>query len=158
MMFWLGFISHWLHILLAVTWFGGVVFMFLVVGPALRATGPPAAFDVGANLGPRMTKVMAPVGGFTILFGLLSATVFGPVKSISMLWTSAYGATLGVAFLLAVALAAAGGRTGVLASSLATAALGDRPKILGRIASMTSIMVLGFLLVLLCMVLMRFGL
>ena len=157
-MFWLGVAVHWLHVFFAIVWFGGVVFMVSVMTPALKACAPPAALEVGAQLGGRLTRVFAPVGFLTILFGLLTATVFGPVKSLDVLWTSAYGVTALVALLIAIALAVLGARTGQVGMRIATAPEPERPQLLARIGRMTSMAVSGFVAVLICMVLMRFGL
>jgi uncharacterized membrane protein len=157
-MFWLGVVVHWLHVFLAIFWFGGVLFMFSVITPALKASAPPAALEVGAQLGGRLMRIFGPVGGLTILFGLVNATVFGPVKSLSILWMSAYGVTVMIAFIIAIGLAVLGARTGRVGMQIATAAESERPQLLERIGRMTGMAVTGFVAVLICMVLMRFGL
>ncbi|MBV8204005.1 MAG: hypothetical protein JO195_03145 [Candidatus Eremiobacteraeota bacterium] len=157
-MFWIGIIVHWLHVFLAIFWFGGVLFVFAVMTPALKASAPPAALEVGAQMGSRLTKVMAPVGGLTILFGIINAIVFGPVKSLDVLWTSAYGVTVLIAFLVAIGLAVLGARTGQVGMAISTATDAQRPLLLERIGRMTGMAVSGFVVVLICMVLMRFGL
>ena len=149
---------HWLHVYFAIFWFGGVLFLFAVMTPALKASAPPAALEVGAQMGSRLTKVMAPVGGLTILFGLINAIVFGPVKSLDFLWTSAYGVTVLIAFILAIGLAVLGARTGQVGMRIGTAPDAERPELLARIGRLTSMAVTGFVVVLVCMVLMHFGL
>jgi uncharacterized membrane protein len=157
-MFWIGVIVHWLHVFFAIFWFGGVLFMFAVMSPALQAAPPAAALQVAAQLGGRLTRTFAPVGALTILFGILTATVFGPVKSLSVVWNSAYGATVTIALIIAIGLAVLGARTGQVGERLATASDSERPPLLARIGQMTSMAVTGFVVVLICMVLMRFGL
>ena len=157
-MFWLGIVVHWVHVFLAIFWFGGVLFMFGVMTPALKASAPAAALEVGGRLGGRLTRVMAPVGGLTILFGLINAIAFGPVKSLDVLWTSAYGVTVLIAFIFAIGLAVLGARTGQVGMRIATAPDPERPQLLVRIGRMTGMAVAGFVVVLICMVLMRFGL
>lgn len=157
-MFWLGVAAHWLHVFFAIFWFGATLFMFSVMAPALKASAPTAAVEVGAQLGGRLTRILAPVGGLTILFGLLTATVFGPVKSISVLWTSAYGITALIALIIAIGLAVLGARTGQVGMSIGVAPDAERPQLLARIGRLTGMAVTGFVFILICMVLMRFGL
>jgi uncharacterized membrane protein len=157
-MFWLGVVVHWLHLFFAIFWFGGVLFMFAVMSPALRASPPAAALQVAAQLGGRLTRTFAPVGSLTMLFGILTATVFGPVKSLSMVWTSAYGATVTIALIITIGLAVLGASMGRVGERIATAPDAERPPLLGRIGQMSSMAVTGFVVVLICMVLMRFGL
>lgn len=155
---WGQFITQWLHVFFAIVWFGGTVLMFAVIAPALRSADPSAAMQVGAQIGRRAQMVLGPAGGLTIIFGLLRATVFGPVKSWSFFDGSAYGMTLIAAIVLAVLIAAIGGVTGGVGASIATAPESERPKLIARIGSLTGLSVFGFILALTCMLLMRYGL
>ncbi len=157
-MIWIAMLVQWLHIFFAIFWFGGTLFMFVVVSPALHASSPAAAGEVGNQIGLRMTKVLAPVGGLAILFGILNATLFGPVKTLAFLWSSAYGITVSVAFVLAIALAVHGASTGRIGASIATAPEAERPRLLSTVVRMAGVSVLGFIIVLACMVLMHDGL
>jgi uncharacterized membrane protein len=154
---WGQFIVQWLHVFFAIVWFGGVTMMFAVVGPALKSSDPAAAMQVGGQLARRVQRLLAPAGGLTIIFGLLRATVYGPVRSLSFFSGSAYGSTLIAAVVLAVAIAVLGGITGRVGSSLATAPVAERPKLLARITALTGAQIVGFILALTCMMLMRYG-
>ena len=156
-MLWLAMVVHWLHVFFAIFWFGGTLFMFVVVMPALTASSPEAAAEVGAALGLRTTRVLGPAGGLTILFGIVSATVFGPVRSVAFLWSSAYGVTIGVAFIVAIVLAVEGARMGRVGRAIAAASQADRPRLIHKIVAMSGVSVLGFIIVLTCMVLMHDG-
>jgi len=157
-MMWMAMIVQWLHVFFAIFWFGGTLFMFAVVTPALTASSPEAAAEVGGAVGLRTSRVLAPAGGLTILFGIISATVFGPVKSVAFLWSSAYGITIGVAFIVALVLAVEGARMGRVGTSIASAPPADRPRLIHEIVAMARVSILGFIIVLTCMVLMHDGL
>jgi uncharacterized membrane protein len=157
-MLWIAMVVHWLHVFFAIVWFGGTLFMFAVVTPALTASSPEAAAEVGAALGLRTTRVLGPAGGLTILFGIVSATVFGPVRSLAFLWSSAYGVTVAVAFIVAIVLAVEGTRMGKVGQAIAAAPQADRPRLIQEIVRMAGVSVLGFIIVLTCMVLMHDGL
>jgi hypothetical protein len=102
--------------------------------------------------------VLGPAGGLTILFGIVSATVFGPVRSLAFLWSSAYGVTVAVAFIVAIVLAVEGTRMGKVGQAIAAAPQADRPRLIQEIVRMAGVSVLGFIIVLTCMVLMHDGL
>jgi len=148
----------WLHVFFAITWFGGTLFLLVVVSPALQSCDPSVAVQVGEQIGKRTQRVLAPAGVLTIIFGLLNATVFGPVRSWTFFGGSAYGATLLIAIVLAVIIAVLGAVTGRVGTSIARAPLEDRIKLLRRITLLSGLSVVGFIFALTCMVLMRYGL
>jgi len=156
-MLWLAFVVHFIHVFLAIFWFGATLAMYAIVAPALRASSQTAAGEVGKRLGPIIVRVLAPVGGLTILFGIVSATVFGPVKTLAFLWSSWYGRTVAIAFVLSVVVAAIGARTGRLGVSLAAATEQERPEILRRLEGSQVASLWGFAAILVCMLLMRWG-
>jgi uncharacterized membrane protein len=156
---WGQFMVQWLHVFFAIVWLGGVTLILFVVGPALRSSNPGAALNVGAQIGHRAQRVLGLAGGLTIVFGLLRATVFGPVRSWSFFsGGSAYGITLIIAFVLAIVIAVLGGMSGKIGTSLATATEEERPKLLARLGANSAIQFVGFILALTCMTLMRYGL
>lgn len=155
---WGLFIVQWLHVFFAICWFGGTLFLLVIVSPALQSCVPEAAAQVGERIGIRTQRFLAPAGVLTIIFGLLNATVFGPVRSWSFFSGSAYGTTLAVAIVIAIVIAVLGGITGRVGTSIARAPLADRTKLLKRITLLSALSVVGFIFVLTCMVLMRYGL
>ncbi len=63
----------WLHLLGAVVWVGGLVFLVLVVGPALkRAASVREHLRLGLNLESRFRAVMWPAAGVVLLTGLFN--------------------------------------------------------------------------------------
>ena len=155
---WGQFITQWLHVFFATVWLGGTVFVFTVIGPALRSADPAAALEVGHRLGQRTHMLLAPAGALTIIFGLLRATVYGPARSWDFFQGSAYGMTLGAALILAIIIAVLGAVNGRIARSLSTVPDAERPKLLRRISLLSGLSILGLCLGLTCMVLMRYGL
>ena len=85
MEFWLVYPAVTLHLIMVVTWAGGVLFWNLVVGPGLAAL-PPAE-------GRRATRAVARRGdGFLTVAGL-GAIVFGALAGIAI---GRYGEALGL--------------------------------------------------------------
>jgi uncharacterized membrane protein len=154
---WGQFITQWLHVFFAICWFGGVLFLLVVVGPALQSSDPVAAGQIGEAIGRRTQRFLAPAGALTILLGLLRVTVFGPIRSWSFFDGSAYGMTAIAALVLAMVIAIFGGITGKIGASLGNAPPPERPAMLKRITLLASLSVVGFLLALTCMILMRYG-
>ncbi len=63
----------WLHLLGAMVWVGGLVFLVLVVGPALkRATSVREYLRLSLNLEGRFRAVMWPAVGVVLLTGLFN--------------------------------------------------------------------------------------
>ena len=152
-----AFIVEFLHIFFAIFWFGATLTMSAIVAPALHDTSPEAANEFGARIGPRVVKVLGPVAGLTILFGILNATVFGPVKSFSFLWSGPYGISVTIAFVLAIVVAALTVQTGRVGASIPVAPLTARPAIIQRLVRLQALSILGFVAILICMLLMHDG-
>ena len=72
-----------LHMLFAIFWFGGTLFVNFVLGPATARTSPAAAGEMGAQIGIQATRVIPPVAGLAILLGFLRGTVWGPIDGLS---------------------------------------------------------------------------
>ena len=166
---WLVFVVQWLHVILAVLWFGSVLYSDFVLIPALNTLPLTTQRTVGAAIGVRANRIIPPVAGLVILLGIVRGTVLGPIKSLDAL-TSAYGLT----WLLALALAAATFMYGVrvIAPSLERlAAIPDSEalnadgtasaKLTAIIAEVKRHVLLElvlFVVIFTCMILMRFGL
>lgn len=88
----------WLHLLGAVIWIGGVAFLVLVVGPALkRTTSVRERLRLGLNLEGRFRAVMWPAVGVVLFTGLFNV--------INILYaTSLSGGSMPPAFARALAL------------------------------------------------------
>ena len=153
---WGQFIFQWLHVLLAVVWFGYSLSMYFLVAPALArlAEGPQreANFELG-RLGQRVFPIVAPL---VILLGIIRGTVFGPIDSFEALFGTAYGITWLVALVVAILLVFNGARY----LGPATTAMKDAADFAGagaRVQRLAQIDLAGFMVVFTCMILMRFG-
>jgi hypothetical protein len=120
-----------------VTWFGGHIARVLLVEPAVRTL--PEASQVAFNgyVEKYATRLYVPVIIGVGVTGILRGTVFGPIKSLDVLFGTPYG----LSFLIAVAF-------GIVL------ALPSRPPWLERLHFQW----LAFLVVFTAMILMHFGL
>jgi copper resistance protein D len=156
-MLWGHVIVQWLHVLLAVLWFGGTMFMALVVAPTLTTASAQAQEEIGAQIAQRMKKLFAPVGGLTILFGILNATFFGPIQSWDALWGSSYGVTVVVAVVLGIVLVVFGAGIGNKAATIANAPPEQRGSIIRQVMGMSKLQLLMFFVAFTLMVLLRYS-
>ena len=97
-------LSVWLHILSAVIWIGGTIFLVLVLVPAIRR---PEYREVAANLiqetGARFRRISWICLGLLVLSGTfnLASRGFGWADLWSgRLWQGSFGRTLGIKLLL----------------------------------------------------------
>lgn len=151
-------IVQWLHIVAGAVWMSGSVICALVIYPMMVERPKADARAMFDRMAKPMTLLVSASGNLTPLLGILRATVMGPIKSFSQLWESSYGITLSVAFAISVLLAVKGARTSRKIPAW-LAGEGAIPKdVASRIIRDSWISVIGFIVVLGCMVLMRFGL
>ena len=163
---WVVFGVQWLHVLLAILWFGNSLSLAVVTIPALGKLPLVRQQEVGAELGKRGMRVFDIVGPAVIILGLLRGTLFGPIKDLNGLLGTAYGLT----FLLALIVATATFLWGRFVIVPATRALARAPvnpdgtptpeldAKLRRAKGVTVLELTGFVVVFSCMILMRFGL
>jgi uncharacterized membrane protein len=158
MSFALLLIVHWLHILAGIVWVGGYIFMVLALWPALLRRPAAEARATLDALGEPVGGLMMSSGSLVVLLGVIRGTWFGPIKSIGALFGSAYGLTWLVALLLTIGLSA----HGAIASRRMAERVWDgdrfRPDAARYLRSSGALSLIGFGIVLTCMVLMRFGL
>ena len=157
-MLWGHIIVQWLHVLLAVIWFGGTTFLALIVGPTLATASAQVQAEIGAQIAHRAKQLFAPVGGLTILFGIINATVFGPIQSWDALWSSTYGLTVAVSVVLGVVLAIFGATIGNKAASIAAAPAEQREPIIRQVMGMSKLQLFIFFVAFTLMVLLRYSL
>lgn len=158
-------VVQWLHVITAVMWFGTTLFLDLILIPTLTTFPISQQREFNARLIPNMVRIIAPTALAVVILGLLRGTVFGPVKSFSYLFGSAYGWTFLIALLLAVGTILWGQFvTGRQAEKLAATPVGadgqPGPEYVAQSALVrrVAIIELGlFLLVFTTMILMRFG-
>lgn len=95
---------QWLHILMGITWFGGYIFLDLVVWPTLLSRPAAEAKQASEAMARFAGPVMATSGSLVVLLGIVRGTVLGPIRSLTFLFTTAYGVTWLVALLVALVL------------------------------------------------------
>jgi uncharacterized membrane protein len=149
---------QWLHVLGAIFWFGGTLFMNFVIIPGIRTISVGAQQEFGAAVG-KTSRIIQPVAYTTIALGILRGTVFGPVKSADFLFGTAYGITWLVALVVAVGL--------ILYAQLVLDPFRERLQhatpeqasaIIRQAGALFATELLGFFVVFTAMILMRFGL
>lgn len=163
---WLVFAAQWLHVLLAILWFGNSLSLAAVTIPALGRLPLVRQQEVGAVLGQRGLRVFDIVAPAVILLGIVRGTVLGPISSVDAMLGTAYGLTWALALVVAVATFLWGRFVIVPATrALATAAVNadgsptaELDSALARAKLVTVLELVGFLVVFTCMILMRFGL
>ena len=166
---WVLFAVQWLHVILAMLWFGGVLYVDFVMIPAFNTLPLTTQRVVGSAVGLRGNKIIPTVAGLVILLGILRGTVFGQIRSLEALG-SAYGITWLVALVLAIGTFMFGLR--VISPSLERlAAIGDAEALnpdgtasakltalLSTVKRNVLLELIGFVAIFTCMILMRFGL
>lgn len=153
---WLQFAVQWLHVLLAIVWFGYSLSMNFLVAPALAKLPEGAQREANFELGRLGQRVFPFVAPLVILLGIIRGTVFGPINSIDALFGSTYGITWLVALVVSIGLIVNGARN----IGPATVAMKDAPDLAAagaRLQRFATIDIVGFAIVFTCMILMRFG-
>ena len=163
---WLVFAAQWLHVLLAILWFGNSLSLATVTIPALGRLPLVRQQEVGAVLGQRGLRVFDIVAPAVILLGVVRGTVLGPITAVDALVGTAYGLTWLVALVVATATFLWGRYVIVPATRVLAAApvnadgtpTAELNAALTRAKLVTVLELAGFLVVFTCMILMRFGL
>ena len=150
-------VVQWLHILSGIIWFGGYVFMGLGVWPALLRRPAGEARALADALGQTAGPLMMVSGTLVFWLGIVRGTLLGPIKSFDALLTP-YGLTFLVALLLTFGLTV----YGAVSSRTVIERVWDgdsfRPGAATYIGRSYALSLICLALVLVCMVLMRFGL
>jgi uncharacterized membrane protein len=152
----LAILVHWVHVATALVWFGGQVFLYLALWPAVLGQPLPQARTFVMAIAPQIARLMRVIGPTVVVTGLLRGTVFGPIRSLGTLATS-YGLTFLTGLAVVVALIVHGGR---LRATLGPRVFADGafPDGARAFLARQRAITLGLLsLILVCMVLMRFG-
>jgi uncharacterized membrane protein len=163
---WVVFAVQWLHVLLAILWFGNSLSLATITIPAISKLPLVRQQEIGAQLGVQGARVIDIVAPAVIILGLLRGTVFGPIRDANALLGTAYGLTFLVALVVATATFLWGRFVIVPATrKLATAPVNadgtptaELDAALSRAKMLTVLELLGFLVVFTAMILMRFGL
>ena len=128
-MVWVLSILLYLHVLGAIFWFGSGLMLQIVFIPALRTMPYEAQHPWLQALSANYSRIIGPVGGLTILFGILRGVFAGVLGSLN----TPYGITFVVAFVLAIPVIIVGARfIGPTAEKLAKAASSDEVLVLAK--------------------------
>lgn len=156
-------IIQWLHVLGGIFWFGGTLFLNVIVIPSIISLPIEERPGISGSLAKRAKKVIEPVAVMVIVLGLLRGTVFGAVQSLNI----AFGTTYGITFVIAFAVATATFMWGKLVLGPAAERLNVVPKDAGeweafsaqtnRVKLLGLLELIGFFAIFTCMILMRFG-
>jgi uncharacterized membrane protein len=166
---WPLFVIQWLHVLFGITWFGAVIYNDFILIPAFLKLPVDQQRSAGAAVGEQGTKVIIGAASAVIVLGILRGTVFGPIRSLDVLFGTAYGITWLVALALALLTFFWGYRVigaaveRLTAFDISRVSLPDgspNPEfttLIDDVKRKSSIELLFFLGILTCMILMRFG-
>jgi uncharacterized membrane protein len=121
-MVWVLSVLLFVHVLGAIFWFGSGMMMQFVFIPALGSMPYEAQHPWLQALSGNYSRIIGPVAGLTVLFGILRGVFAGVLGSLN----TPYGITFVVAFVLAVPVIIVGARfIGPTAEKLAAAASRD---------------------------------
>jgi uncharacterized membrane protein len=163
---WFVVVVQWLHVLLGILWFGNALVLDVIVIPAINRLPVVAQREISSYIGSRATPIFHVVVPLIVALGVIRGTLLGPIKSIDILFGTAYGLTWLTAltativtyvfglFILVPALRAMDlvpvGPDGSPMPALAAAT--------NRVKRLVALELIGFLIIFTCMILMRFGL
>ncbi len=154
----LTLLVQWLHVAAAIVWVGGQVVAGYLLPRAMLDKPTPAARAIYDPFIKMLRPVMIGSGITVMLAGILRGTLFGPVRSLSAAFGTSYGLTWIAALVLTMFLAGQSGRWyGKLPELIWNGDL-KQPEAEARINRHGLISLLAFSGILVCMVLLRFGL
>lgn len=160
---------QWIHVLLALFWFGGILYLNAVVVPVLLKLPPAEQRPISAALGQASSRIFMPVQVLVIVFGILRGTVWGPIDSVAALTSTSYGITFLVSLLATIGLAGFGHAvSGKAAQKLGTFPLEEIVKPgspvaaaylaqVQRVKLFIGIQLIGFIVIFTLMIFLRFG-
>jgi uncharacterized membrane protein len=155
--FWIALV-HWLHVTAGAVFFGGALLFAFALWPVMLrmpARDSRALYDA---LQKPVGIVMASAGHTVLWLGILRGTWFGPIQSVEMLTKTAYGHTFMTALALTIALLAYGGVTRSRTEKRVWNGDQYQPGAAGFIRQTNMVSVVLLVLIIACMVAMRFGL
>jgi uncharacterized membrane protein len=157
-MFWL-FVVQWLHVLVGILWFGSVLYINLVLIPAVLPLPRAKQQEIAAQVNPMTARVLRPAALLVILLGFVRGTFLGRLHSIHDVIGTAYGVTWLVALVGAIALqtfieAAIDPNVKRLNTVISDT---EYAATLGRVKAFAGVELFGFFVIFTCMILMRFG-
>lgn len=146
-------VLQWLHVLFAIGWFGGSLFVTFVITPVARQLPEPAGHEFFSTWAPAARRYFATVAGVTVVLGVVRGLVLG------LTFPSAYAITFVLAVLFGIAQAVFGA-VGTSRTVERVAALAGGPAFSAGLEEVTRLGWLelaGFAVLLTLMIAMRFG-
>ena len=152
------FVVRFVHTFAAIYWFGSVMFVNAVVGPALLRCDPATQSEAGDRIARQAVRITRPFALTTIVLGVVLGTVFGPIKS----WNDLVGAPYGIYYVVALVLSIAVYLIGQLFTARAALSVAGTPEAeralaVRRVIVLSGIELAGLVAILACMVLMHFA-
>lgn len=89
-----------LHILLAIAWSGGILFVGWGVFPSVKKLDFLQQQRMLTALMERIHHLLTLLGSLVIVTGILLGTVLGPIKSLDALWQTSFGHKFALALLI----------------------------------------------------------
>jgi uncharacterized membrane protein len=158
-MFYVWMILIGLHVLFALMWMGGNFVLTFLVVPAVMGSSPAAQAEVSARLGSQASRFFRPVATIAIVLGIIVGAHTGAFHSLNDVFLTAFGRTYLIALVLAVGIWLYGEFViGRLARAIGDTLPELRPLAIQRVVRATILEKVGFIAILACMILMRFGL
>jgi len=145
-----------LHVLLGIFWFGGAMFSDMVVMPAVRTLDPAGRQAFLAPYARQARRVIAPLSGLTIVFGLALGFPLGAWSRLGSLYGETFLAGLvlavGLSFWGAMVVGRGAERLGALAPDSPDLDVAFERFRAGAVAELA-----GFVVLFVLMVALRFG-
>lgn len=153
-------IVQWLHVLGGILWFGGTLYINLILIPAILPLSREKQQEIAAHVSPLTTRMLRPTAILVIALGVIRGTVLGQLHSVQDVLGTAYGRTWLVALIGALLLY---GFIEVVfdpnVRRLNTAKSGAEYDTTLQLVKVFAVLeLLGFFAVFTCMTLMRLGL
>lgn len=152
---WVQAVVQWLHVFFAIFWFGAVLTIDFLVVPTVQGVSPHVQQAFGGAFGQRAPKVITPVAIITIVLGIIRGVTGGVLGNLG----SAYGLTWIAALVLGIGLASWGYFliTPAAEKLQKTAPGAEFDAAFARIKVLTISELFGFGVILVLMIMMRFG-
>jgi putative copper export protein len=103
-------IVQWLHVLAAVLWFGGAVFLSLLLMPTFPVLPPEQQRRFGRALTAKTGPFFQVAAIVVLLMGIIRGTLLGPIKGVDVLFGTVYGQIWLAALILTIGLVVLGAR------------------------------------------------
>ncbi|HEX9036998.1 MAG TPA: hypothetical protein VF808_08420 [Ktedonobacterales bacterium] len=153
-------IVQWLHVLGGILWFGGTLYINLILIPAVLPLSREKQQEIAAHVSPLTTRVLRPTAILVIALGVIRGTVLGQLHSAQDVLGTTYGRTWLVALIGALLLYAfieVAFDPNVRRLNIAKSDA-EYDTTLQRVKVFAVFELLGFFAVFTCMILMRLGL